>query len=133
MVYPFLYMDFVLTLKNTPKQNNSDLGFVRGKISEDTPDNTNVKNHSIGEFSVINKYDVETEYDEIDDVKECVNNGRIENGRYAMADDRISGEQQRSNSIGHSSGIGANNRVKYTLNSYDSDVESLTPDEFKTF
>ena len=86
------------------------------------------ENHSIGEFSVIGKYDAETEYEKIDTLRELINNGihsntdrerldrlidnvkrgkggysrnnvGAESRRCAMEDDRISGKQQRSNSV----------------------------------
>ncbi|MGN0179396.1 MAG: hypothetical protein ACI4DY_08160 [Monoglobaceae bacterium] len=118
------------------------------------------ENHSIGEFSVIRKFDVETEYERIDTLRGLINNGvhgntdrerldrliddvrrgkggyprnngRSENERYAMANDRISGEQQGSNSVGYSSSAGTDNKVKYSLSSYDTDTEELTPERKK--
>ena len=119
------------------------------------------ENHSLGDFTVIDKLDTEADYEKINVFEELINNGvytnadregldrlindvrsgkrsdtgingRSKNGRYAMADDRISGEQQRSNAVGYSSGVGEypeNKKVRFSI--AETDAEELTPERKK--
>lgn len=105
------------------------------------------ENHSIGEFTVVDKLDPETDYDIIDRIMEDVknayntnrevlnrwsedirsgergynrNNGRTENRRSAMGNDRLSSGKSGSDSVGYSSEDGSNKaqgKIKFSLDS----------------
>lgn len=97
------------------------------------------KNISMGNFTVVSKIDIEIEKDEMDFVKEAVNNGAYrdgqgfnkwsgdvwsrrkgdnryskwtENTKYERTNDRLSIEQQRSDTVGYPSSARGNNEVE---------------------
>ncbi len=96
------------------------------------------RNNSFGDFTVTEKFDVETEYERISVLEELIDDGiytntdrerlnrllddvqsgegsntgdneRTENRRTAVGNDRVFGGQQRSDTIRHSSGVSENN------------------------
>ena len=117
------------------------------------------ENNSLGNFTVGDKLDTVNDADKIDDVKELIDNGtyanrkgfnrwadgvrgregsntginsRSENRRPTVGNDRLSAEQQRSNTVGYSSGVGEypeNKKVRFSI--AENDAEELTPERKK--
>ncbi len=109
------------------------------------------KNDGFGDFTVTEKFDVETEYERISVLEELIDDGiytntdrerlnrllddvqsgegsntgdneRTENRRTTVGNDRVFGGQQRSDTIGHSSGVSKNNSSDEVSYSVDEDA-----------
>ena len=103
------------------------------------------ENHSIGDFTISKRLDPATDGERINTLRGLIENGiytnadrerldrlvydvrsgkrgnyrndvRLENGRTAVGDDRVLGKQQGSDSVGHSSGIRADNKIAERAN-----------------
>ena len=116
------------------------------------------KNHSMGEFTAIGKFNTATETARINDIKDGIDDGTYsnrkafdkwlesirsgegsdnwdsgssKNGKTTVGNDKLSGEQSASHTVGHSVGVSEDIKIDYSFDRIDDDIESLTPDRKK--